>query len=465
MEQREFIRTISACRRKLNLAGFLDKAVFALCIGAGAGVLFQAAALALPLYYANLYTVLALLPAILAAAAAAYVKRSGMGQAALKMDSFGFGERIVTAYEHLDEDGELVRLQRGDAMRQLAAHKGRIRIRIMPSWKKSALFIALSAICIGLALVPTVPKERAKELHNVKETAREKEEEIKEAVNGLKQLKQEELAPGQQASIQEMVESLESSISEYQQASSAEELNAADGKLNYKYNDISSQLSEFAESLQNGAEVSSVTAESIQAMAKKMNQLSGMQSPDGGNLASNQGQGGQNSGNGQNGENSQGSGNGQNGENGQDGGNGQNGENGQGNGDGQNGGSGQGSGDGQNGEGGQGNGDGQNGGNGQNGENGQGGGSGRGTGSSDTPHDYVSVPNAIADSGNLTGSAVDHDASEYFLAPNGLSWEGTHVSHEAVIGSYEQNAYEGIAAGRYPSGMEDVIKEYFSSFN
>ena len=46
-----------------------------------------------------------------------------------------------------------------------------------------------------------------------------------------------------------------------------------------------------------------------------------------------------------------------------------------------------------------------------------------------------------------------------------MSWEGTHISYEAVIGSYEQNAYEGIATGRYPSGMESVIKDYFASFN
>ena len=60
---------------------------------------------------------------------------------------------------------------------------------------------------------------------------------------------------------------------------------------------------------------------------------------------------------------------------------------------------------------------------------------------------------------------MDHDNSDYFRAQNGLSWEGTRMSYEAVIGSYERNAYEGIAAGQYPTGMEDVIKEYFSSFN
>ena len=46
-----------------------------------------------------------------------------------------------------------------------------------------------------------------------------------------------------------------------------------------------------------------------------------------------------------------------------------------------------------------------------------------------------------------------------------MNWEGKPVSYQQVIGSYEQNAYEGIATGQYPSGMEDVIKEYFASFN
>ncbi|MBD5492855.1 MAG: hypothetical protein HDR12_00345 [Lachnospiraceae bacterium] len=458
MEQKEFLKRINECRRRLNLAGFLNKAVFALCVGAGAGILFQAVALITPLYYANLYTGLALLLAVIAAVAAACVKRIGMKQAALAMDGFGFGERIITAYEHLGEDGVLIKLQREDAMRKLDANKEKIRIPLLPSWKKNVVFLGLSAILIGLALTPSVAKDRAIELHKIREEARDKAEEIEDAVEELKQLMQEDLAPEQQASIQEMIESLESSISEFQQASSTEAMSAAGDKLNYKYNDVSSQLSELAKSLENGAEVSAVTAQSMQAMAKKMQEMSGMESSGGNSLAYNN----QGSGDGQGGESGQG------GENNQNGGDSQNGNNGQDDGAGQNG---QGSGDGQGSEDDQSGGDGSGGENGQ-GSNGQGSGSsdggsgsGRGTGGSDTPHDYVSVPNDIADSENLTGSSVDHDASEFFRAPNGLSWEGEHISHEAVIGSYEQNAYEGIAAGKYPSGMEDVIKEYFSSFN
>lgn len=443
MEQREFLRTIGACRRRLNLAGLLRKLVFALGIGACAGIVFQAVSFVTPLYYANMYTGLALALAVLAALAAAFLGRVTMEQAALTMDSFGFRERIITAYEHLKEEGTLIRLQREDAMRLLAAHRDRIRIPLWPSWKKTAFSALLLAVLLGLAIAPAEMKDHARELHQIREEAKEKEKEIEKVIEELEQLGQEALTPEQLEALQEMKESLQSSMAEYQQASIGEALAAAGEKLDYKYADMSSQMANLAQSLENGTAVSPMTAEAMQAMAEQLQQMSGNASEDGTGLASNQGQNSQ-SGNNQSG-NGQTGGN-QNGQNGQNGG--QNGQSGSGSGqNGQTGGSG---------EGGQGS-----------GSQGSGGGSGngRGIGSSSTPHDYVSVPNAIADSGNLTGNASRHDSSEYFRAQNGLSWEGTHMSHEAIIGSYEQNAYEGIAAGRYPSGMEDIIKEYFASFN
>ncbi len=439
MEQREFVKAIQNCRRRLNLAGFLRKLVTALTIGAAAGILFQAASFVIPLYYAGSYAVLALVLALIAAAIAAYVKRTGMEQAALVMDSFGFDERIVTAYGNLDKEGAFVALQRADAMGQLQAHRDKIRITLLPPWKRIGVPAVLLAVLLVLALVPSEMKERAEELHRVREDAKEKVQEIEEVVEALEQLDQaEELTPEQQALLQEMIESLQASQEEYRQLSSDEMMRAAAEKLEYRYENMGSQLAGLAQSLQNGAAVSSVTAESMQALAEKMQEMGGAQLAKGD--AGQSGNGGQNGQGGQPGKDGSNGGFGQNGSGGQSAQSGQSGQNGDG---GQSG---------QNGSGGQGDGSGQN-------------GSGRGTGTASTPHDYVSIPNDIADSGNLTGNAVDHDASEYFHAQNGLSWEGTHMSHEAVIGHYEQNAYEGIAAGKYPSGMEEVIKEYFSNFD
>lgn len=445
MDRKEFLGIIHAYRRKLNTAGFLKTLVFALAVGGGVGILLQAVSFITPMYYVNIYSGVAVISAVAAAVVVSLKKRSSMEHTALVMDGYGFKERFVTAYEHLEKEDAIYVLQRRDAMEQLQMHRDRIRIPLTPDWKKTALAMLLLAVMIGLAFVPSPVRDQARDLHRIRQEAREKEEEIQEVLEELDKLEeqgQEAMTPEQLAAMQEMMESLKSSMSEYQQVSSADALQAAGEKLNYKYENMSGLLSEMAQSVQNGASVSAMSAESMQAMADKLQKMSGNTSTGQNDLASGQGQ------NGQSGQGQDGQGNGQNGKgNGQ--GNGNAGQNGQGSGSG-----GQ-SGQGQNGQG-----------NGQNGNtDGDGTGPGRGTGTANNAHDYVSIPNDIADSGNLMGNTVDHDNSEYYRAQNGLSWEGEHVSYEAVIGSYEQNAYEGIASGRYPSGMEDVIKEYFAGFN
>lgn len=440
MDRKEFLGIIHAYRRKLNTAGFLKTLVFALAVGGVVGILLQAVSLMTPVYYVNVYSGMAVVLAVAAAVIVSFMKRSTMEHTALVMDGYGFKERFVTAYEHLEKEDAIYVLQRRDAMEQLQMHRDRIRIPLTPDWKKTALAMLLLAVMIGLAFVPSPVRDQARDLHRIRQEAREKEEEIQEVLEELDKLEeqgQEAMTPEQLAAMQEMMESLKSSMSEYQQASSADALQAAGEKLNYKYENMSGLLSDMAQSVQSDASVSAMSAESMQAMADKLQKMSGNTSTGQNDLASGRNQ------NGQSGQGQDGQGNGQNGKgNGQ--GDGNSGQNGQGSGSG-----------GQSGQG-----------NGQNGNtDGDGTGPGRGTGTANNAHDYVSIPNDIADSGNLTGNTVDHDNSEYYRAQNGLSWEGEHVSYEAVIGSYEQNAYEGIASGRYPSGMEDVIKEYFAGFN
>ncbi len=433
MSQRAFIKIIQSYCLKLNVAQFIKKAVFVLYIGAGVGILLQAIAFIIPFYYAGVCTIIILILALLIAVVLAFIKRKNMEQTALVMDRFGFEERIVTAYGNLEKEGALVELQRTDAMNQLQLQRDKIQIAILPSWKLIVGLAGMFAILVVLALMPSAMKERARELHYIREAAREKAEEIEEILEALEELSQEQdLTVAQQAALQEMAESLQASQEEFQQASSMEMMKAASQKLEYRYEHTGNALSTLAESLRNGATVSSVTAESMQALSEK---LRGMHEAE---LAQGTaGQPGNQNGTGQNGQSGNQNGTGQNGQSGNQNGAGQGGQSAEG---------------------------GTNGSNGQ-GDLNNGSGIGRGTGTSSTPHDYVSIPNEIAESENLTGNAVNHDASEYFYAQNGLSWEGTHMSHEAVIGSYEQNAYEGIAAGKYPSGMEEIIKAYFSNFN
>lgn len=453
MERKEFLRSIQTCRGKLNRAELIKNLVFSFCVGAGVGILFQIVAFVVPFYWANCYSLMALVVGALTAIIISFCKRKSLYQAALYMDSFGFRERIVTAYEHLDEEGEMVGLQREDAMKQLQAHKERIKVPLLKSRKALSIMCLLLLTMVVMMFIPSEMKKQAAELHMVREEAKEKEQELEEVLEEMEELAQESLTPEQLAALQEMMESLQSSMQEYQNAESMEMVETANQKLDYKYDNMQQQLADMSALMQSGANISPQSIQAMQEMAERLQELGenpGMNGTP--SLAGNQGQNGEQSGNDQNGENSNGQeqnqGNSPNG-NGQ----GQGTENGQGGGAGNGQGQGQGNG--------QGNGQGQ----GNSPGNGAGGGNGRGEGSASTPHDYVSIPNEIMDSGNLTGVANGHEDSDFFRTQNGFSWEGNHVSHEAVIGSYEQNAYEGIAAGKYPSGMEEVIKEYFASFN
>ncbi|MDE6675659.1 MAG: pectinesterase, partial [Acetatifactor sp.] len=74
-------------------------------------------------------------------------------------------------------------------------------------------------------------------------------------------------------------------------------------------------------------------------------------------------------------------------------------------------------------------------------------------------------PQCRGDDPALTGEKVGDENSQYFRQQNGLAWEGEHVDYNSVIGEYTDSAYEGIASGRYPSGMENVIRDYFENLN
>ena len=79
--------------------------------------------------------------------------------------------------------------------------------------------------------------------------------------------------------------------------------------------------------------------------------------------------------------------------------------------------------------------------------------------------DYVSVPNKLGNDSSITKDKGDSKNSDYYKAKNGLAWKGEHVDLDSVVGDYTKEAYEGIANGKYPAGMEDVIRNYFENLN
>ena len=459
MDERNYLlQAIRRSRRKLNMAKTLDTCTCFLACAGVAAIVLEAASIWIPFYYVHLCAGIALLVAFLAGLVYSIVKRVGMHEAARRIDTFGLQERVQTAYEQMEDESAFACMQRRDAAEKLRVkcERKEIRIRLLPDKRHlTAAALSLGLAC-GLAFIPSQARETASQRHAIHQEAKEKQKELSELADALEQMDTSTLTDEQKAKLSELQEALNRSMQELARADSREALDAAKNKLGFKLEQTSQSLANLASQMskEQQAAIAQALAKAAADAAGKSSGSNGTQSASNGGSNGTPGTGDGSSGDGNNGSN----GNGSNGNNANGDGNGSDGDN---NGNG----SGNGSGDGSNGDGSNGNGSGNGNGNGNGNENGSGNGSGRGTGQGGGTHDYVSVPNAVGNDENLTGNKTGDENGDSYRAQNGLVWEGDHVSLDSVIGDYTKDAYEGISSGRYPSGMEDVIKDYFKNLS
>ena len=443
MDERNYLlQEIRRSRRKLNMAKTLDTGTCVLACAGVAAIVLEAASIWIPFYYVHLCAGIALLVAFLAGLVYSIVKRVGMHEAARRIDTFGLQERVQTAYEQMEDESTFACMQRLDAAEKLRGkvEKKEIRIRLLPD-KRHLTAVALSLVlACGLAFIPSQARETASQRHAIHQEAKEKQKELSELADALEQMDTSTLTDEQKAKLSELQEALNRSMQELARADSREALDAAKNKLGFKLEQTSQSLANLASQMskEQQAAIAQALAKAAADAAGKSSGSNGTQSASNGGSNGTPGTGDGSSGDGNNGSN----GNGSNGNNANGDGNGSDGDN---NGNGSGNGSGNGNGNGNG--------------------NGSGNGSGRGTGQGGGTHDYVSVPNAVGNDENLTGNKTGDENGDSYRAQNGLVWEGDHVSLDSVISDYTKDAYEGISSGRYPSGMEDVIKDYFKNLS
>lgn len=472
-ERKELLQAIRRSRRKLNIAKSIDTCVFCLAYAGVAAIVLEAVSLWIPFYYVHLCVGIVIGIALIVGIIYVVIKRTSMREAAQQIDTFGLKERVQTAYEQMADESPLAGMQRHDAAEQLQKKLDakQIRIRLLPSRRHLAAAFLSLAVAAALAFVPSQARELANTRHAIHQEAKEKQKELSELADAIEKMDTSELTDEQKTRLAELKEALDRSMQELARADSKEALDAAQSKLGFKYEQTSQSLMELADALSKDgkaaveqiAEMARAAAEANGQSSAQGNSQSGTQSASNGSASGTPGtsngnsgntgdgsdENGQNSGNSSNGNGSNGNGSNGNSSNGNSSnGNGSNGSN-SGNGDGSGNGSGTGNGSGS----GNGNGD------------GGGSGSGRGTGSGGGRHDYVSVPNATGNDDNLTGNKTGNENGDSYRAQNGMVWEGDHVSLDSVISDYTKDAYEGLSTGKYPSGMEDVIKDYFKNLS
>lgn len=430
MDTRKYLlEQIRICRRKLNLAKLLDYGALYAAAGGVAGIFFEFISLIRPFYYADAAAAGCFGAGLLAGICRGIVKRADMKQAAGKLDSFGLQERMLTAYENRDREDKISALQRQNAFDCFEQMKERIKIPIIPDKRRILALLVSAAAVIGMSFLPSEARNQADLRHQVKEQAKEEKEELEAFLEALEGVDMESLTEGQKAKLKELIDTMELSREELDRADSGESLAAATQRLDYKYGQAAQSLGQIAGET---AHLEAAGIAGAEAFAKAAANQNGQQTASSGMPS-----GGSGDGDGGDGKDGSGHSGGN--------GSGENGNQGNGNGSGE-GGQGSGTGDGS-------------------GGNGGGTGSGRGEGHSDAAHDYVSVPDKMGDDGSLTGDKNGDQHSDHYRDQNGLVWEGEHVEYGSVIGEYTDSAYEGIASGKYPNGMETVIRDYFEQLN
>jgi hypothetical protein len=456
MDEKKYLcEKIKKCRRRLNLARLIDQSLVWMAIAAVPAILLEAYSLLRPFYYVHRAAFAFVLVGLLGGIVATVRKRTDMKGAAKRIDRFGLKERILTAYEQLEQTGELARLQRADAVRCLREMEAKIRIPLHPARRHLAAFGCAFACLLILAFLPSAVRDQAKEQHILAQQANEEKKELDQLVEEMEKIDTDSLTDEQQEQLAEMLDSLRLSQEELAQVNSQEALDAAKQKLSYKYGQTEAGLSSLAGSLNDSAEAGIASAEALAKAASGSDGSGSKGNSDGSSAGDGSGGGnGSSTGDGSGGGDGSGTGGTESSASGQSGSGGTSG-NGSETGTGGNGGS---SGTG---AGGSGNGNGSGTGSGG----GAGSGSGRGSGSGSNQHDYVSIPNDLGDDSALSGQKTGSDNTDYYRAQNGIAWEGSHVSLDSVISEYTQDAYDGLASGKYPAGMEDVIKDYFKNLN
>ena len=456
MSDKEYIRNlVKKHKSKMNAVGITRWTIICLSAGLLAALLVELYSFIWPFYYADIVAIVLMVLGAAAGLVIGFMKRKTEREAALDIDSAGFRERIVTAYEGLDKDDAIYEIQRKDAVKVAKAGASKIRVKREGLPKLVCVFTFLFAAVLTSFFLPSKTKARAKEIHILNQKIDDKKDDIDDLKDELDKLKDElkdSLTDDEKKKIQDMIDSLEASKQELDKAETQEEYDAAKDKLDFKLDDISEKLDNMAdvkEKIDNDPDSAQRMRDAAQEAEKKkedstteQNTGSGQQ---GGSTDTQQG-GGTDTQQGGGTDTQQGGGTDTQQGGGTDTQQGGGTDTQQGGGEGQNpGGEGQNPG-----------GEGQEPGTGQ-----QPGGNGRGEGTASNDHDYVSIPGS--ENVDIEGNGSGTGESGYGSTNNGPAWSGNHVNYDEVIGRYEQDAYEGIESGKYPSGMEDVIKDYFGN--
>lgn len=102
--------------------------------------------------------------------------------AALLLDRKGLAERTITAYELIDDDSDMALMQKRDTMKHLKSINIKKEIKIVLPKKILAFCFLLTILILLSAFIPNPMEEKAIELNNVKKKIESQEKEVEKII-------------------------------------------------------------------------------------------------------------------------------------------------------------------------------------------------------------------------------------------------------------------------------------------
>ncbi|HEX7064597.1 MAG TPA: hypothetical protein VF199_05965 [Bacillales bacterium] len=187
-DQRLFFSFLKVMRRKLWLERAVSLFYIVLPITVGAVVAWVLLGRFIVILHLDVKVWMTSALGLLVWFAVALYKRPSWKEAARHYDSYGLDDRVVTMLGFLDDDSEMIRLQRKDAIRAMKDALSDVKARQLRwfYWKQAVLVFAVGImVAFGLAY-PNDVMEKAAQMEKENQIVTEKKQEVKQFVKEQK---------------------------------------------------------------------------------------------------------------------------------------------------------------------------------------------------------------------------------------------------------------------------------------
>ena len=267
---------VKSARKRLCKIKFYKALLLFLIIGLCVWGIFQTIALIVPFYSAPLVGIAACMAIIVAGIVITIIRYPSMKEAALKLDSKGFNERVTTSMQLKGKQDVFSTIQKNDT---IAKTNGISMRKIFPLRinKLLFLFLFLSAIFVlTTAMMPAKSKELAVENHLLAEEIKEAEEELEDVVAEI--IQTHDLTAEEVQKLEEMVEEGKKELKECEDANEVGKVKDRIETKMYEY--IGENLTDInkreAEAINNGLEAAKngeVKTKDQEEIAKELEEL------------------------------------------------------------------------------------------------------------------------------------------------------------------------------------------------